>query len=85
MEKKRRKKEKKEIKEEIPEIFEIEKDGEKKTIEVYGKEEEKPSSKEQIKKENKIFRNVIIVMIGLVLMFLAVYIIIYFSKHFDPL
>lgn len=86
-ESKKRIKKGKEIKNEISEIFEIEKDGKKKTIEVQSKEEEKPFSEEQLKKqiknENKIFKNVVIAMIGFILMFLAVYIIIYFSKTFE--
>ncbi len=85
--KKKGEKKGKKVKDEISEIFEIEKDGGKKTIEVHGKEEEKPFSEEQLKKqlknENKIFKSIVIVMIGFVLMFFAVYIIIYFSKNFE--
>lgn len=72
-------------KEEVSEIFKIENGGKEKIIKTHAvteEKEEKPS-KEQIKKENKIFRNMAIVMAVLVLMFLVIYIIIYYMNHFE--
>ncbi|OGJ13109.1 hypothetical protein A3K82_03690 [Candidatus Pacearchaeota archaeon RBG_19FT_COMBO_34_9] len=92
-----RKKEKKEIKkEEISEIFKIENGRAGETASLSGKqpkeriikthkiieEKEKAPSREQIKKESKIFRNIIILMIGFVLLFFIVYASIYFTDHF---
>jgi hypothetical protein len=65
------------------EVFEVEKDGKKKKIIKPIKQEEKKLSEEQIKKEKKIFRNVIIVMIGFVLMFFVVYMIINSMRYFE--
>lgn len=81
----REKKEVEEIKEveKVSEIFEVEKDGKEKTIEVHAVEEEKAPSEEQIKKENKLFKNIIIVMIGFALMFFAVYMIINSMRYFE--
>jgi hypothetical protein len=86
--KKGRKKEKKETKkrktkEEISEIFKIE-DGKEKVVKTHAEVEKKEEvpSKKQIKRENKILRNVIIFMIGLVLIFFVVYAAIYFTNHF---
>jgi hypothetical protein len=82
-EKKGEKVEKVTEKEEIKEIFEVEKEGKKETIIAHGEEELKESSGEQIKKENKVLRDIVIVMAAFVLIFLAVYSIIYFTKHFE--
>lgn len=82
MEKKRRRK--KIERKEVPEIFEIEKDGKEKIIKTHGEvEEEKAPSEEQIKKENKIFKNIIIVMVGFALMFFVVYLIVNSMKYFE--
>jgi len=54
------KKKKSKKKEKVCEVFEIEKDGKKEVKEICGVEKEKPTSKSQIKKENKILRNVLI-------------------------
>lgn len=59
-------------KEEVCEIFDVEKNGEEKTIKSCGVEEQKAAPEMQIKKENKVFKAIIITMIGLILMFLAV-------------
>lgn len=87
--KKGRKKEKKEVKkkkttEEISEIFKIE-DGKEKIIKTHAEVEKKEEipSKKQLKRENKILRNVIIFMLGLVLIFFVVYAAIYFTNHFE--
>ena len=71
--------------EEVSEIFKLEKDGKEKIIETHNleKTEEKPVSEEQIKKENKLFKNLIIVMIGFGLMFFAVYMIMNSMRHFE--
>lgn len=83
MEKKGNKKEKVK-KEEVCEIFDIEKDGKTETVKKCGIEEEKDDpSKEQLKKETKIFKIVAIVIIGLVLMFLGVLWIMNATKTFD--
>ncbi|MCK9596863.1 hypothetical protein M0R19_06760 [Candidatus Pacearchaeota archaeon] len=68
-----RKKGKKEAvkKEKVCEIFEVEKDGKEKIIESCGVEKEKIASKEQVKKEYKIFKAIIIAMMLFILMFLA--------------
>ncbi|OGI11598.1 hypothetical protein A3K64_01775 [Candidatus Micrarchaeota archaeon RBG_16_36_9] len=94
-EKKGIKKEK--IKEEFTEIFEVEKDGKeeivKKTVIEDGKQEinhssikaereEKAPSREQLTKEKKTLRDILIVMGVFVVLFLAVYSMIYFTKHF---
>ena len=71
------------VKKEVSEIFELEKDGKEKIIQTHAIEEEKAPSGEQIKKENKLFRNIIIVMIGFTLMFFVVYMIINSMKHFE--
>lgn len=72
-------------KEEINEIFDVEKEGKERTIrthkEIEKKEEIPP--KRQIKKENKILRNVIIIMFGFALMFLIVYVMMYYNTHFE--
>ncbi len=85
MEKKRKKKGKKKVpKEEISEVF-IVKNGKEKIIKTHTeieKKEEQPSKK-QLKKENKILRDIIIIMAGLVLMFLVGYAVMYYSKHFE--
>jgi hypothetical protein len=59
--------------EEVTEIFEVEKNGKEKIVEAHGMEEEKPESKDQVKKEKKIFMIVILVMVGLAALFAATY------------
>lgn len=82
---KREKKRKEKGKEEVSEIFEVKKDGNEKIIEAHGTEEkkEKEPSKEEIRKEKKIFIGVIAVMLGLVLIFLATYMLINYTKNFE--
>ncbi|MCL5018458.1 MAG: hypothetical protein M1416_01675 [Candidatus Pacearchaeota archaeon] len=72
--KKKSVKEKKEKieKEKVCEIFEVEKNGEEKIVKSCGIEEEKAPSENQIKKEYKTFKIIIITMLGFILMFLAV-------------
>lgn len=80
--KKKAKKEEKK-KEEVCEIFDIEKAGIEKTVKACGTEEEKIApSKEQIKKEKKIFMIVIIAMLGFILLFLLFYLFNYSMSHF---
>lgn len=69
------------VKEKVCEIFDVEKNGEEKTIKSCGIEEEKAPSGIQIKKENKIFKIIVIVMIGFVLMFLAVIWLVNYFNH----
>jgi hypothetical protein len=69
-------------KEEVCEIFDVEKEGKEQTIRSCGMEEEKKASSEQIKKEKNIFIKVIIVLMGFVLMFVAFFLINYYSTHF---
>jgi hypothetical protein len=90
MEKEKREKDKKTREENISEIFEVEKEGKTEVIEVHGVEEskqevveEKAPSESQIKKEKKIFMNVIFVMLGLVLVFLATYLLIHYTRNFE--
>jgi len=59
-------------KEKVCEIFEVEKNGEETTVKSCGIEEEKAPSEKQIKKEYKVFKVIIITMLGFILMFLAV-------------
>jgi len=70
-------------KEKVCEIFEVEKDGKEKEIKTCGIEEEKNPSKEQLEKEKKIFIGVGIAMLCFILMFAAVYFIIYLTNHFE--
>jgi hypothetical protein len=74
------KREKKVIEEEI---FDVKKDGEEKIIRKEIFEEEKIPPKEQIKKENKIFITVIVIMTFFILLFLGGYIIINSLNHFE--
>lgn len=55
-----KKRKKKEEKKEVKEIFEIEKGDDEKIIKKTGVVKEKPASKEQIEKENKILRNILV-------------------------
>jgi hypothetical protein len=70
---KKKKDNKKVEKKEVSEIFEVEKNGKEKTIEAHGMELEKPESKDQLKKEKKIFLIVILTMVGLTAMFALTY------------
>lgn len=70
-------------KEEVCETFEIEKDGKEKTVTACGIEEEKAPTEEQLKKEKKIFVGIGLVLLGFILMFGAVYLIIYLTNHFQ--
>lgn len=54
----------------VCETFKIEKDGNEALVESCGVEEEKIATKEQIKKNNKIFKIILFVMAGLIVMFL---------------
>lgn len=75
--------EEKTIKEEVCEIFDVEKDGKEKTIKSCGIEEQKAVSTGQVKSENKTFKTIIVLMIGIALLFLATYWIIESAKHFE--
>ena len=68
--------------EKFSEIFEVEKDGKEKIVETHGFEEEKPDSKDQLKKEKKIFLGIILTMIGFVAFFAATYFISDSFNHF---
>lgn len=70
-------------KEEVCEIFDVEKNGEEKTIKSCGIENEKISSPEQMKKETKIFKIIIITLMGFVLLFLGVLWLISYLNHFS--
>ncbi len=61
----------------------MEKDGKEKIIETTSVQKTEPASQEQIKKENKLFGNIVIVMVGFILMFFAVYMIINSMRHFN--
>ncbi len=70
-------------KEEICEIFDIEKAGIEKTVQACGTEkDEKEASREQIKKESKVFRIIVIAMTGFIMLFLLFYLINYSISHF---
>ncbi len=82
--KERKKREKKPVKkEEITEVFEIEKEGKEKTVEIHREEKtvEKIPSKSMLNKEKKIFIGILVTMMGFVLMFAVVYLIINSSKN----
>jgi hypothetical protein len=85
MEKVKKEKSKKTPKENISEIFEVEKGGEEKIIQTHSveKTEETTPPESQIKKEKKIFTSIIFVMLGLVFIFLATYMLIYYTKNFE--
>lgn len=74
---------KKEEKKEVHEIFEVKKDGEEKIVESSGLEKEKPATSEQIKKESKMFKKVLIVIAVLSLVFLAVILLVNYFNHFS--
>jgi hypothetical protein len=71
------------VKEEVCEVFNVEKNGKEETIKSCGVEEEKPASLEQMKKEKKIFLNVGLVLLGLVLMFAAFLFFVSLTNHFE--
>ncbi len=73
---------KEKVKEEFTEIFEIEKDGKEEIVRKTVIEEEKTPSKDQLRKEKKTLRDILIVMACFVALFLAFYLMIYLSKHF---
>lgn len=82
----REKKQQKIVEGEVSEIFEIEKNGKEEIVQkgvIEKEEKEKAPTDEQIKKEKKTFRNVMIVMGVCVLFFLATYFIINWSKQFN--
>jgi hypothetical protein len=79
---KKKKDNKKIEKEEVSEIFEVEKDGKEKIVEAHGMEEEKTESKDQLKKEKKIFLIVILAMVGFVALFAVTY---FISDSFNHL
>ena len=84
MEKEKKTRKKKVEGEKISEIFEVEKEGETKIIEAHSLEEKKEvPSEQQIKKENKIFKNIIVAMIGFALMFFVVYLIVTSMGKFE--
>lgn len=69
MVKKKNNVEQKTKKEKVCETFEIEKDGETKIVESCGIEEEKIAAEGQIKKQNKIFKEIVFVMLGFIAIF----------------
>jgi len=64
------------------EIFNVEKNGEEKTIREEILSEPKTPSREQLKGERKTFIKIIIVLMGFILMFFAFYLVNYYSNHF---
>ena len=72
----------KEEKEEVCEVFKVEKDGEEEIKEVCGTEEKKPTSKEEIKKENKQLRNILIGVGIVAIIFLLIFLFGYLASHF---
>jgi hypothetical protein len=79
---KKKKENKKLAKEEVSEIFEVEKKGKEKIVEAHGMEVEKPESKDQLKKEKKIFLIIILVMVGLAALFAITYFVSDSFNHF---
>ncbi len=70
-------------KEEFKEVFELEKDGKSKTLVVEGKEESSPIPKDQIKKEKKMFKGLILTMVIILLFFGAFYWVVTSSQFRD--
>ncbi len=83
MEKKKRVKKEKVDEQKVSEIFEIEKQGKTEVVEAHGVEAEKAPSEEQMKKEGRVFRTVIIVMVAFALMFFVVYMLVNSMKYFE--
>jgi hypothetical protein len=87
MEKKRKKEKEEKTSEEKIEIFEVEKDGKEKEIIATGNIENKVTNdnplEQVVLKENKTFRNVLILMAALILMFAATYWLVSSSNHFE--
>jgi hypothetical protein len=65
------------------EIFQVEKDGEEKIIRKEIFSEPKTPSAEQLKGEKKTLIKIIVVLMGFILMFIAFYLINYYSTHFN--
>ena len=75
--------EKEKAKEPVKEIFEVEKEGKKEIIEKTGEEKIPEVRKWQIKKENRILRNLLITLVGLILVFLIIFLISNLISNFD--
>lgn len=77
------KKKKEQTKEKFTEVFELEKDGKKKTLVVEAEEKNMPTPKDQLKKEKKIFKGIIVVMLLISLFFGVFYWVISSSQFRD--
>lgn len=78
-----KKKTKKETKKEVTEFFEVEKDGREKIIKATGAEEEKTETKNQAKEENKILRNILIIIGVLIILIFAGYLFVKNVTNFE--
>jgi len=58
-------------KKDVYEVFKLEKDGKAKTVRVHGLEEVKPGTNKQVKEENKILRNLIVIVVIFILAVLS--------------
>lgn len=82
--KKKKPTEKIKTKEEVCEVFEVGKDGGEKIVRVCDlKKDAKPATKEEIDRENKLLRNILITIGLFVLIFIVFYMIINSNKHFE--
>ncbi|MEK6897844.1 MAG: hypothetical protein AABX28_00635 [Nanoarchaeota archaeon] len=78
-----KRKSKKETKEEVTEFFEVEKDGGEKIVKAVGEEEEKTETKNQGKEENKILRNIFIIIGVLIILIFVGYLFVKSATNFE--
>jgi len=69
-------------KKEVCETFNVEENGKEKVVESCGIEEEKISTEGQIKKQNKLFKSILLVMAGFLVFFFTILFINYSLNHF---
>ncbi|MFA5071529.1 MAG: hypothetical protein WC511_04160 [Candidatus Pacearchaeota archaeon] len=69
-------------KKEVCETFNVEENGQEKIVESCGIEEEKISNEGQIKKQNKLFKSILLVMVGFLAFFFLILFVNYSMNHF---
>jgi hypothetical protein len=69
-------------KKEVCETFNVEENGEERVVESCGIEEEKVATEGQIKKQNKLFKSIILVMVGFLAFFFLILFVNYSLNHF---
>lgn len=73
----------KEKKQKVCEIFEVEKDGKEKTVEKCGTETTKIASKDQIEHQNKLLKNIFIMLGAVALIVALIILVVYSMYHFE--